>query len=384
MAIDEAIGLAAAGIRVTYFASIGPVCDELAAARLPVVVLGQKRLLEGRRDPRTIMQSLWNPTAYRAMDELLRPMDPRKTIVHIHDFSQSMSGSPIRCALSRGFKVISTLHDYFTVCPNGGFFDYPIGRPCERRPLSFDCVSRNCDKRNYLNKLYRVLKTQAQHQLGTMPSGVKHYIFLSQSSLGRLRKNLPSDATFFFLRNPCTVEKSPPVVARSQNVVAAIGRLSPEKGIDLLVEAASRTNTRLLFIGDGPLRHTAEASGTHRVTGWASRDDVHRLLNGVRCLAFPSLVPETYGLSVMDAAARGIPSIVTDVSGIAEWIDHGKTGWRIPAGDFKALAACLAEVKDDDIITDRGTAAYTKYWSEPLSVDIHVRDLLDIYQRVLN
>lgn len=383
MAIDEAIGLTARGIPVTYFSSIGPVCDELATAQVPVVLLGHKRLLDGRRDPRTVIQSLWNPIAYRAMDELLRPMDSRATIVHVHDFSQ-MSGSPIRCALNRGFKVVSTLHDYLTVCPNGGFFDYPTERPCERRPLSLDCVKRNCDKRNYLNKLYRVVKMQAQHHLGTMPSGVKHYIVVSQSSLSRLRASLPHDAMFFFLRNPCTVEKSPPVATRSHDVVAVIGRLSPEKGIALLVEAAKRTSTRLLFIGDGPLRHIAEAAGTHRVTGWTSRDGVLRLLNGVRCLAFPSLIPETYGLSVMDAAAKGVPAIVSDVSGIAEWIEHGKTGWRIPAGDISALAASLEAAKDDDVITNIGTAAYAKYWREPLSVDTHIRCLLDIYHRVLN
>ncbi len=65
-----------------------------------------------------------------------------------------------------------------------------------------------------------------------------------------------------------------------------------------------------MFIGDGPLR-PIEATGA-RVTGWLSAEDVQRELEHARCLVFPSLWYETYGLVVNEAAARGIPAIVSD------------------------------------------------------------------------
>jgi len=383
VAIDEARGLATAGIPVTYFSAIGPACAELETDGIRVLLLNQRRLIDAWTHPEVLYQSLWNRRAYHAMHGLLDHMDPRTTIVHVHSFSQTISASPIRCALDRGFRVISTLHDYFTVCPNGGFFDYKTGTVCERRPLSLSCAMTNCDKRNYPNKLYRLVRTHAQHHLCRMPSGVKHYITVSDASARRLRAYLPSDATFYSLRNPCVVEQHPPALIRSQTALAVIGRLSPEKGIAILVEAARKTRTKLLFIGDGPSRHIAERDGIHTVTGWVSHSEVLRLLNSVRFLAFPSLVPETYGLSVIDAAARGIPSIVTDICGVAEWITDGITGWRIPPANVDSLAACLDAAKDDNLLGAIGAAAYSQYWRTPHSLEAHIRDLLTIYERAM-
>jgi len=383
VAIDEAVGLAATGISVTYLASIGPISEELSGSAVRVILLGQKRLIDARDNFSVLIHNLWNAAAFRAMDTLLKELDPRATVIHVHGFSQTISGSPIRCALNRGFPVLFTLHDYFTCCPNGGFFDYPSKRICERRPLSFSCVARNCDKRNYAHKLYRVASTQARRYLGRVPTELKYFIGVSHSSVQRLRPYLPSDATFFFLCNPCCIRKTAPAAPHSHRHVAAIGRLSPEKGLETLLDAARRSNTQLLFIGDGPLRRTVEGAGPHRVTGWVSRREVYRLLESVRCLALPSLWPETFGLSVMDAAARGIPSIVTNVCGAAEWIDHGKTGWRVPPGDVDALATCLEAIKDNAVMATVGDAVYTEYWRSPSSLDAHLHQLLEIYQRIL-
>lgn len=383
VAIDEAIGLAATGISVTYLASIGPICPELSAAPVRVILLDQQRLLDAKRDPSVLIRTLWNSLAYRAMNTILDELNPARTIIHLHSFSQAISGSPIRSALGRGFRVIATLHDYFSVCPNGGFFDYPGKHICERRPLSLACVTRNCDKRNYVHKLYRVSSTIARQQFGGIPGGIKYYIGLSQSSVQRLRPYLPETATFFFLRNPCSVEQSPRVATHINESIAAIGRLSAEKGIELLVEAASRIRAKLLFIGDGPLRHKIESVATHHVTGWLPRHEVVRLLDSVRCLVLPSVWPEPYGLSVLDAAARGVPSIATSVSGAAEWIRHERTGWRIPPGNIDALVGCLEAARDDDIVARVGRAAYDEYWQAPLSLDAHIYELLEIYARIL-
>lgn len=383
VAIDEATGLAATGLSVTYLAPIGPISPDLLAARIRVVLLDQQPLLGAKRRPSVLIQTLWNSSAYRAMNAILDGLDPMHAIVHLHSFSQTLSGSPIRCALNRGFTVVATLHDYFSVCPNGGFFDYRSEQICERRPLSLACVTRNCDKRNYAHKLYRVTNTIARQQFGRIPSGIKHYIGLSQSSVQRLRPYLPEAATFFLLQNPCAVERSSPVATHRNKSVAAIGRLSPEKGIEVLVDAASRTRTELLFIGDGPLRRTAEASGIHRVSGWLPRHEVFRLLETVRCLVLPSVWPEPYGLSVIDAAARGVPSIATSVSGAAEWISHETTGWQVPPGSVDALAACLEAVHDNSTVARVGQAAYTRYWESPLSLDVHIKNLRDIYARIL-
>ena len=50
------------------------------------------------------------------------------------------------------------MHDYFTVCPNGGFYNYRGKHICDYTPMSFKCIMCNCDVRSYPQKIYRVLR----------------------------------------------------------------------------------------------------------------------------------------------------------------------------------------------------------------------------------
>lgn len=383
VAIDEAIGLARKGVAVTFVSAIGPVAEELAAAPVKVICLDQRELAAAPYDPEIALQGLWNRRAFSAMSKALRGLDPRDTIVHLHGFTQALSSSPVRCALELGFKVVSTLHEYFTACPNGGFFDYVAESPCHRRPLSIQCVATNCDKRRYIHKAYRVLRTGVQRRLGWLPGGVNHYIALSQRSVEVLRPYLPAEAKFFFLGNPIDVPHTPPVAVERNTDIIAIGRLSPEKGISLLVRAAKIANARVVLVGDGPLRSLAEESGVCRVTGWLPRAGVLAALESARCLVFPSLWYETFGLCVSEAAARGVPAIVSDTTGAAERIEHNRTGWHVRSGDAGELARYLRHIGNDEVVAAAGRAAYAGFWTQAPNLERHTEDLLSVYTQVL-
>jgi len=383
VAIDEAVGLANCGVQVTFVGAVGPVCPELASAPLKVICLGQTELADFRGQPGVILQGLWNAAAYRTVKTLLEQLDPRNTIIHLHGFPQALSTSPVRCALSKGFQVVCTLHDFFSACPNGAYFNFVSRTPCTLRALSIRCIGTNCDKRSYAQKLYRVVRSAAQIHLGHLPRGVRHYIGLSRRSEAILRPYLPHDARIHSVPNPIEVSRGPPVnVERNANLVA-VGRLELEKGIDVLLEAARRSGVKLTLVGDGALRQYAEASGLCRVTGWITRDAVLAELESARCLVFPSLCYETYGLGVAEAAARGIPAIVSDITAAAERIENGVTGWHARAGDVGDLTRCLNATKDDNVVRTAGRAAYERFWSDPPTIDRHITDLMTAYQEML-
>jgi glycosyltransferase involved in cell wall biosynthesis len=383
VAIDEAVALAGCGVRVIFIGAVGPVCPELARAPLEVVCLEQSELASAPARPGVIVQGLWNAAAYRALETVLRDLDPATSIVHLHGFTQALSTSPVRCAVQRGFSVVYTLHDFFVACPNGTFFDFAARSPCGRRALSLDCITAQCDKRNYAHKLYRVARSSIQRHLGQFPRGVKDYVALSRRSESLLRSYLPKDARIHPLPNPVEVDRAPPIeVARNSNLVA-VGRLDPEKGIDVLLEAARRAGVLLTLVGDGPLRHEAQASGLCRVTGWMSREGVLAELESARCLVFPSLWYETYGLAVAEAAARGIPALVSDISAAAERVENGVTGWHCRAGDVGDLADRLVALRDDAAVAAAGRAAYERFWSDPPTSAGHIAKLMDVYREIL-
>lgn len=338
VAIDEAVALSKRGAHVSFLGASGPICTELTNADLRVICLGQPELANAGLRPSVMFQGLWNSDAYHATASLLDSLDARRTIVHLHGFTQALSTSPVRCAVDRGFRVVYTLHDFFSACPNGAFFNYASKTPCELRPLSLSCISTNCDKRRYAHKLYRVARSLTQRSVGRFPSGVRDYIALSKRSETLLRPYLPADAHVYPIANPIEVPRRPPVdVMRNQSIVA-VGRLDPEKGVEVLVEAAGLCGTPITFVGDGPLRALVEASDGCRVTGWLPRDAVLAELDQARCVVFPSLWYETYGLAVAEAAARGVPAIVSDISAAAERIRNNETGWHVRTGHAEDLA----------------------------------------------
>lgn len=383
VAVDEAVGLAEAGFRVIFFGPVGPPCPALAAAPLEVICLDQGELQDFRSNPAVALQGLWNRAAYHRLNGILAGLDPRRTIIHLHGYTKALTTSPVRAAAKRGFRMVCTLHDFFATCPNGALFNYATEQPCLLRPLSAACIATSCDKRRYVHKLYRVARSVVQRRLGRFPAAVRDFITLSRRSAALLTPFLAADVRLYPLDNIIDVAAAPAVAVAGNRQIVAVGRLESEKGIALLLRAAQAVGMGVTFIGDGPLRPLVEAVPGCRVTGWLSSEGVVAALEDARCVVFASLWYETFGLVVSEAAARGIPAIVSDVTAAAERVVDGETGWVFRSGDADDLARCLAETRDDDHVARLGEAAYRRYWAAPGTAARHITRLVEIYAEVL-
>jgi glycosyltransferase involved in cell wall biosynthesis len=135
-------------------------------------------------------------------------------------------------------------------------------------------------------------------------------------------------------------------------IVGAAGRLSPEKGFDVLVEAAARLlrndpGLGFILFGDGSqrealTRHVAAAgiSANFVLTGF--RRDLDDLLPSLDLLVLPSF---TEGMPnvVLEACAAGVPVVATTVGGTPEVIEEGVSGYLVPPGDAGGLATGIRD-----------------------------------------
>jgi len=147
---------------------------------------------------------------------------------------------------------------------------------------------------------------------------------------------------------------------RAEVVVLAAGRLSPEKGFQLLpavAEAVGRACpiVRFQMAGDGPLREDIEREArrrgvSERVEFLGFRPDIDQLMTDADILLLPSF---TEGLPnvVLEAAAAGISCVATAVGGTPEAVADGETGLLVPAGDVAAMADAIIRLATDS--TDR-------------------------------
>lgn len=128
-------------------------------------------------------------------------------------------------------------------------------------------------------------------------------------------------------------------------VVVSVGRLHRDKGLDLFVDAVSRTPAEGWICGDGPLRETLErrSAGTSvRLLG--HRDDVEDILGAADVFALPS-AGEAYGIAVVEAIAAGLPVVVSAAGAMPELA--GDAGLVVDPGDGPGFTEAVRRIVED-------------------------------------
>jgi glycosyltransferase involved in cell wall biosynthesis len=172
----------------------------------------------------------------------------------------------------------------------------------------------------------------------------------------------------------------------------SVGRLVPEKGQLLLVEATARLALKgvrfeLVLVGDGPMRRALEEliakhqlEDRTRITGWISGDDVRREMLAARALVLPSFA-EGLPVVIMEAMALKRPVIATYIAGVPELVLHGENGWLIPASSVDELTTaienCLSRSPEE--LGKMGERAYLRV-IERHSIDQQVAKLAGLFR----
>ena len=385
VALASALGLAAQGVPVTLFAAVGPVAPEIQnVPGLDVICLGQHEIVDDPNRRRAMRNGIANTEVAVRLGELLDGCDPVHTIVHVHSWMKALSPLALHTAIRRGFKVVLTMHDFFIACPTGGFFLPREAKICERLPLSLSCVACSCDRRNYLHKLWRAARTFYQNRVLKVPQGIAHFVAVSEFSRTILRPHLPHGVPVTVVRNPTECIKDSPAPVGTNEPFIFMGRFSQEKGVLLAAEACRRLRVPAIFIGDGDLAGRArEIYPEAHFTGWLRPEEGRQCLREARALLFPPLWYETLGLVVVEAAAAGVPAIVSDRCAAADFLAHGERGLHFSHGSVDALCEQIERMRIGDTAARLGRQAYDWYWSHPWDTHNHTQELSNLYDRIL-
>jgi glycosyltransferase involved in cell wall biosynthesis len=168
----------------------------------------------------------------------------------------------------------------------------------------------------------------------------------------------------------CMRYRPDPAVARTADpTFVYVGRLKRYKKVDVAIRALAiarreRPELRLDIAGGGDhlaeLRQLARAAGQSdavRFLGFVSEEEKLRLFRTAWANVFPS-PKEGWGITIMEAAACGTPSIASDSPGLRDSVRAGTTGWLVPHGDAPALARQYLELAGDPGLVQRfGVAA---------------------------
>jgi glycosyltransferase involved in cell wall biosynthesis len=350
VALHSAALLGEAGIPVTYFTGDHGLHSEPRLRNADVVAVGGEHILRMAL-PRAALDGLYNESAEQRMAAWIVANDTPGTIYHLHGWSKILSPSVFHALRPVAKRLIVNAHDFFLVCPNGGYFNFRSESPCALRPMSALCLLSSCDRRNYGHKLWRSVRQEVRRAVFDLALGAK-VLAVHEGMLPHLERGGIPRARLATLRNPVTPWHPQRIEAERNKVFLFVGRLEEDKGVDLLLAAARDANVPVRVIGCGPLE--GKLAGIHpevEFTGWKSADDIPALVRDARVLVMPSRYREPFGLVAFEALASGLPVVVSSFAMIADELSEVGAGTSCDPYDRGAFSKVLSILASNDELT---------------------------------
>lgn len=360
VAIDTARILKDENIKVYFFSAVNK--EEEKIDGIEYISTNQNEALKEKNKIKGALNGIYNFKARKEFGKLLKILDNKTTIIHVHGWTKALSSSIFDIAFKMKFKVVLTLHDYFTACPNGGYFDYKQNEICHLKPLSCKCVKCNCDSRNYGFKLYRVIRQFVQNKIVRLNDRLENVITISEFSEKILKPTLGKNTKITRIYNPIDIDDNEEKVDPSKNeYYLYVGRISKEKGVDLFCQAITELGFKGIAVGDGDEKEKLEKQYPNiEFTGWKNKDEVKQYMKGARALIFPSRWYETAGLTILEAQSIGISCIVSKECAGSEFIGDN-TFQFTNVEELKQKIMKLEKNKIDDIKIDTEKFVYSNY-----------------------
>lgn len=304
-------------------------------------------------------------------------------LIHAHNIFPLISPSLYHIAQQLRIPVVQTLHNFRLVCPQAMLLR--DGRHCEAcvGHLPWRAIVHRC----YRNSLPQSALTSAmltvQRVRGTWHRQVNRFIVLNQLCLETFaRGGLPPEK----LRIKPNFVESPEVPQwRHRRGGLFIGRLSTEKGIDVLINALHKlSGIRIDVYGKGPLQPLVEAADNLMYRGFQSAEVLRQKMREAAYLVMPSTGVESFGLVAIEAFACGTPVIATRHGGLRELVVEGQTGLLVPPNDDEALALAIAYAESHPEQMRRMGMAARKNYLNAYTPERNYERLIQIYHEAVS
>ncbi len=298
----------------------------------------------------------WNAAAADRLNRVVA--ETRPDVVHVHNTWFALSPAIFSTLHRQRIPTVLTLHNYRLICAAATLFrDGGVCTDCVGdRP--WHAVRHACYRDSRPMSMVAASTIELHQRTGTWHRHVDRFLALSQFGRDRfIEGGLPAD------RIEVKSNSVPDPGPRSRDVATArevvyLGRLAPEKGISLLLEAwhPEDHGLELVVVGSGPQEPQLRAMAPPRVRfhGQLPADEVRALLLRARALVFPSLWYEGQGLVALEAAAAGLPVVLSDLGVMSALFAPHADELLFAPGDPVALRDALARLGDDDFVQCAG------------------------------
>lgn len=332
-------------------------------------------------------KTLWNQQVYRELRSLIQKEHIQ--VAHFHNTFPLISPSAYYACKAERIPVIQTCHNYRLLCPNAMFLrDGQVCEDCIGKWMPFPSVQHKCYRNSRIASA-GVAAMLTTHRLAqTWNRQIDTYIALTEFARQKLvQGGIPADKVIV---KPNFVHPDPGCGDGKGGYALFVGRLSTEKGIDLLLAAWQELGNKipLKIVGDGPLADQVSAA-VNRIPGvcWLGRkpmEDVYALMKEAMFLVFPSRWYEGLPRTIIESFAVGTPVLASNLGSMSSLITPGETGFHFETGNVKDLVnQVLKAIAQVELMADMRLRVRTKF-IENYMAETSYQKLEEIYLRSLS
>lgn len=269
--------------------------------------------------------------------------DFKPDVVHINNFNYQLTPSIIieiikwRKHNNSKVRIIYTAHDYQLICPNHMCYNLNYHQNCELciNGKFFNCLKNKCIHNSLAKSAIGSVEATLWNRL-RIYKNFDAIICCSEFMKRKLDNNkvLAEKTVMIHNFNDTYNIKA----SKKKEYVLYFGRYSEEKGIETLLSVCKELpNIKFVFAGNGPLKEKVKQISNVEDMGFLKGDKLKKVIEEALFAVYPSEWYENCPFSVMEAISYGTPVIATDIGGLPELVEDGKTGMLFEYGNVEEL-----------------------------------------------
>jgi glycosyltransferase involved in cell wall biosynthesis len=306
-------------------------------------------------------------------------------MVHVFAIYTTITPSILDACAERKIPVVMSCNDYKHICPNYRLFQN--GKICEacKGNKFYQATLKNCCKHSMAVSVVSSLEAYSHNYSKVVKKNVSAFLFESNFMLQKTKEFWGSNHRYELVGKPFDVNKFLPLTD-NKNYILYAGRLSDEKGVDVLIKAMQHcTGVPLIIAGSGSeeenLRQLSAQLNLANITfkGNVDADEMQKLMSECSFVVIPSIWYENFPYVLAESYANAKPVIGSNMGGIPEYIEVGKTGLVYNAHNEKELAQKINLLFGDRHKQKAMGIAARKYAEEKFSKEKFYKELIKVY-----
>jgi len=327
--------------------------------------------------------------ARKKIEQLIEKTKP--DIAHLHMIDHQLSPSILHVLKKHNIPVIQTVHQYKIICPNYLLYNTRTHKICEKCVGGhyYHPIFERCHKNSSMAGFILAVESYLHKAMKIYEGNINIFHVPSFFMKEKLEQGGIDKSKIEHLFYTIDINNYSPHFD-SEDYFLYFGRLSEEKGLVTLLKAMQKVrNSKLLIIGDGPQRMELESFSLKsqlqnvKFLGAKYGKELKSIVARSKFVVVPSEWYDNSPLVIYESYALGKPVIGSDIGGIPELIEPGKTGLLFQPGNSEELVEKINFLlKHPQLVKEYGINARKKAGKE-FSPEFHYHEMYRKYQRLL-